>query len=63
GYPVCGVAWAFAWQVNAPANTINPFLAGVACAGEPLSSSNNEVLQCELSHIAPAHTTIIFEYH
>lgn len=62
GYPVCGIAWAFAWQVNAPPDTVNPFLAGTSCAGEPLSTFGNTVLECELSKIAPAHTTVIFNF-
>ena len=62
GKPCCGNAWAHAWQVNAPLNTIHGFLAGISAAGEPLSSSGNAILQCELQEVAPAHTTVIFSY-
>jgi uncharacterized protein YmfQ (DUF2313 family) len=62
GQPVCGPDWAHAWRVNAPVHTVHPFLAGSSAAGEPLSSSGNAVLECELQAIKPAHTTLFFQY-
>lgn len=62
GQPLCGTSWAHAWRVNAALNTINPFRAGYSVAGEPLSSSGNAVLECELKNYAPAHTTVFFKY-
>jgi uncharacterized protein YmfQ (DUF2313 family) len=62
GQPLCGPDWAHAWRVNAPINTIHPFVAGSSAAGEPLSSSGNAVLECELQAIKPAHTTLFFKY-
>jgi uncharacterized protein YmfQ (DUF2313 family) len=62
GQALCGTAWAHAWRVNAPSNTVNPFRAGSATAGEPLSSSGNAVLECELAAVKPAHTTVFFKY-
>ena len=38
GQPVRGTAWAFAWQVNAPAVSVTVFRAGMSAAGEPLHS-------------------------
>ena len=55
------VAWAFAWQVNAPTFTIASLQFGGAF-GIPFASWGNNVLQCELQRLAPAHTTVLFSY-
>ncbi|WP_250533558.1 putative phage tail protein [Caballeronia sp. AZ10_KS36] len=57
-----GVAWAFAWQINAPANTIVRARAGSSVAGDPLASWGNSVLECEIRAVMPAHTVPIFSY-
>lgn len=62
GQPLNGAAWAFAWRINAPLNTVVKAKVGSARAGDPLASWGNAVLQCELSEIAPAHTILIFAY-
>ncbi|WP_307850306.1 YmfQ family protein [Paraburkholderia aspalathi] len=62
GQPLCGPPWAFAWQINAPLNTITQSRAGTARAGDPLASWGNAVLQCEITEIIPAHTIPIFAY-
>lgn len=54
--------WFFAWSVNAPLNTVVRFAAGQSAAGEPLGSWNNNVLECELKAVAPAHTVLQFRY-
>jgi uncharacterized protein YmfQ (DUF2313 family) len=62
GQPLNGSAWAFAWKINAPLNTIVRSTIGVSRAGDPLASWGNAVLQCEISEIVPAHTIPIFAY-
>ncbi|HTI79842.1 MAG TPA: putative phage tail protein [Acetobacteraceae bacterium] len=62
GSPLYGEAWAFVWQVNAPQFSISYFSVGIGAAGEPLATWGNTVLQCELRRLAPAHTTVIFNY-
>jgi uncharacterized protein YmfQ (DUF2313 family) len=62
GQPLNGLAWAFAWKINAPLNTIVRSTIGVSRAGDPLASWGNAVLQCEISEIVPAHTVPIFAY-
>lgn len=62
GTPMYGVAWAFAWQVNAPTFSVHKFEFGVDTFGEPFSYWNNNVLQCELQRYAPAHTYLLFNY-
>ncbi len=60
-YPLYGVEWANAWQVNAPLDTISYFtvMSGV---DEPLSTWGNEVLECVIEALAPAHTVVVFAY-
>jgi uncharacterized protein YmfQ (DUF2313 family) len=62
GQPLYGADWAFAWQVNAPQFSISYFAVDVSAVGEPLATWGNTVLQCELRRLAPAHTTVIFNY-
>ncbi|MFL9907358.1 YmfQ family protein [Paraburkholderia sp. RL17-337-BIB-A] len=62
GDPCCSADWAFTWKINAPAESITYFCAGSSSAGEPLASWGNEVLQCELSGVKPAHTILNFTY-
>lgn len=54
--------WQFAWQVNAPLNTVTPLRAGNAVAGDPINSWGNKLLECVLSRFKPAHTTVVFAY-
>lgn len=54
--------WQFAWQVNAPLNTVTPFRAGNAVAGDAINAWGNKLLECVLSRFKPAHTTVIFAY-
>jgi uncharacterized protein YmfQ (DUF2313 family) len=59
--PIYGTLWRFAWQVNAPETTVEQFtvLSGV---GEALQSWGNELLECLISRLKPAHTTVLFAY-
>ena len=57
-----GVEWFYAWAINAPLNTVTRFRAGSSTAGEALATWNNQVLECELSNAAPAHTYLHFQY-
>jgi len=61
GSPFGGVAWAYAWQVNAPQFTIDRLAFGNGF-GAAFSSWGNTVLQCELQRLAPAHTIVLFSY-
>lgn len=54
--------WIFAWQVNAPAESIVAFAAGRSCAGEPLRAWGNELLECVINRLRPAHTHVLFAY-
>ncbi|SDH81278.1 Uncharacterized protein YmfQ in lambdoid prophage, DUF2313 family [Pseudomonas flavescens] len=62
GDPVAGDGWTSAWRVNAPATTVFRAVTGRVAAGEALSVWGNKSLECRLSAMAPAHTTLIFGY-
>jgi uncharacterized protein YmfQ (DUF2313 family) len=50
--------WAYTWRITAPLNTVIPFRVGQSVMGDPLESWGNDVLQCELDEITPAHTVL-----
>ena len=54
--------WQFVWQVNAPEASIVEFAAGRSSAGEPLRSWGNELLECVINRLKPAHTYVLFAY-
>ena len=62
GDPLSNDEWMFAWQVNAPEESIVEFSAGRSCAGEPLRAWGNELLECVISRLRPAHTHVLFAY-
>ncbi len=62
GDPVNGPQWRFAWRVNAPETTIRTFKAGQNSAGDPLRRWGNELLECLINRLKPAHTHVIFAY-
>ena len=62
GHHVGNSDWFFVWTVNAPAFTTQPFLSGQSTAGDPLGSTGNAVLQCELQESQPAHTILQFHF-
>lgn len=56
-----GTAWNFAWQVNAPLNTVIEW--NVESDVEmPFSVWGNEQLQCAMNRNKPAHTVVLFAY-
>lgn len=52
----------YKWRVNAPSETIRIFTAGSGRAGEPLRSGNNQLLECAINRLCPAHTQVVFGY-
>ena len=67
GDALCGAAhsesdWRFWWRVNAPRYSVGHFTAGHSVAGDPLRSWGNQLLECSLTRLKPAHTEIIFSY-
>ena len=62
GDPYLGDEWAHVWQINAPLQTVVVSRFGAAQFGDPYQSWGNAVLECEMTAIKPAHTTILFHY-
>lgn len=62
GDPLCGEEWSFVWRVNAPETTVRYFRTGSSAAGEPLRTWGNELLECAIARVKPAHTLVQFGY-
>lgn len=59
--PICDEPWRFAWTVRAPETTVREFTCESGCA-DPLASWGNELLECAIRRLKPAHTHVIFAY-
>jgi uncharacterized protein YmfQ (DUF2313 family) len=59
--PIYGEDWAYAWQVNAASETVL-FWPVNGAVNEPLAAWGNELLECVLTRLKPAHTIILFAY-
>ena len=57
-----GDDWVFTWRVNAPTTTIREFAVNESAVGDPLRSWGNEILECVMERLKPAHTHVIFGY-
>lgn len=53
--------WCHTWRVNAPSVRIDHMTATSTCA-EPIRSWGNELLECVLTRLKPAHTHLLFGY-
>ncbi len=51
----------FTWIVVAPLETITEFTVNSGC-DEPLRTWGNELLECLMTRLKPAHTTVLFSY-
>jgi uncharacterized protein YmfQ (DUF2313 family) len=60
--PVYDTPWPFTWRVNAPDLTTIYFRADRSTSEEPLERASNQILECVLERLAPAHTTVLFSY-
>ncbi len=58
---IYGTDWAYAWRVNAPSVTTDDFDVATE-VDEALRSWGNELLECVLSELKPAHTILQFAY-
>lgn len=60
-HPLYGAPWQFAWQVNAAEDTIG-VLTVTDTVADPLAWWGNELLECTISRLKPAHTHLLFAY-
>lgn len=59
--PIYGEDWAYAWRINAPAETVELFTV-TSGVGDPLAAWGNELLECVMNELKPAHTILQFAY-
>ena len=59
--PLNGEAWRFAWQVNAPQDTVHELTVD-GTVDDPLAWWGNELLECVINRLKPAHTHVLFAY-
>jgi len=52
----------YTWEVHAAETTIHYFRAGQGLAGDRLRTWGNEVLECVVTLLQPAHTVLVFVY-
>ncbi len=60
-HPLYGQPWQFAWQVNAPQDTVG-VLDVTGTVNDPLAWWGNEALECSINRLKPAHTHAMFAY-
>ncbi|MBS1198680.1 MAG: putative rane protein [Proteobacteria bacterium] len=60
-HPLYGAPWQFAWQVNAAEDTVG-VLAVTDTVEDPLAWWGNELLECVINRLKPAHTLALFAY-
>jgi uncharacterized protein YmfQ (DUF2313 family) len=61
GDPLTNEAWRNTFRVNSPAETVRTFKAG-SKAGEPLAEWGNDILECTINRVKPAHTVVQYAY-
>lgn len=59
--PIYGDGWAYAFQINAPLNTIAVFDVTSSVA-DALRTWGNNLLECLINRYKPAHTVALFSY-
>lgn len=59
--PLYSIDWIFTWRVNAPEETVRNFTV-VSGVNEPLADWGNEILECAIERVKPAHTNVLFAY-
>ena len=57
-----GDDWLYSWLVSAPEETIREFAVGESAVSDPLRSWGNELLECVIRKLKPAHTEVLFNY-
>lgn len=59
--PICDEAWRWTWMVNAPEVRVIEFTAESG-VNEALQTWGNELLECAITRLKPAHTNVLFAY-
>lgn len=59
--PLNDLPWRFTFTVNSPLNTVRRFTVRSA-VNEPLAAWGNDLIECIISRLKPAHTNVLFAY-
>ena len=59
--PIYDNSWRYYWQVNAPSSTVEQFSVA-STVGEGLQTWGNQLLECLIGRLKPAHTRVLFAY-
>lgn len=59
--PIYDEEWNFVWQVNGPSETVRAFVVNSGVS-EPLADWGNDLLECVITRLKPAHTYVQFAY-
>lgn len=62
GSPLVRGEWRFAWQVTTSGVAVSRFTLGKSQLGEPFWSLNATGLECRFRKLAPAYSTLWFDY-
>lgn len=54
--------WRYIFEVNVEATVVEPFRVGYGRAGDPLVEFGNEILECTIARLKPAHTGAFFTF-
>ena len=54
--------WTFFFEVNIPADDVEAFRVGINRVGEPLREFSNDLLECTIKKLKPAHTGVYFTF-
>lgn len=62
GQPLERHGWRYTFEVNIPADVVEPFRVGTNRVGEPLVFFGNELLECTFKKLKPAHASVFFTF-
>lgn len=62
GVEITPSEWVFVWRVNSATTSIQTFKVGQNKVGDPLRWWGNELLECAIKRLKPAHTHVLFSY-
>lgn len=56
------LSWLHVWALKSPASTRTVFRAGQNRAGDKLRVFRNDLIECMITKLKPAHTRVLFRY-
>jgi len=62
GAEITASEWVFVWRVNSAATSIQTFKVGQNTVGDALRWWGNDLLECAIKRLKPAHTHVLFSY-